>query len=311
MPRATARQLSNEGKKAMSKKLGLSEITPKSNWGIIKAVYYSKLKITARYKGMLLMSIFLPILFSILPVFFGIAVAGSGAQAAQNFQNNTGMGGHGGTANYQFFMLLGGCTFSIVVLMMWDVGFWIRDEQLTGTLESLYLAPSKRFYVVCGVTLFSVTESVLIFFTSLGIGCALFQINPFSGGSLFIAAAFLFVGIMPLFGIAFIFGSLVLKIKEAGSLINLMQFVISFFMGVFYPISILPRYLRYISYAFPPSWLTNGLRASLLDLSYFLDAWYLDVAVLAVFCFLAPLFGYMIFKRTETTIRRNEGIGQY
>jgi ABC-2 type transport system permease protein len=208
-------------------------------------------------------------------------------------------------------MLIGACTFSVVTVMMWDVGFWIRDEQLTGTLESLYLAPSKRVYLVTGITLFSITESIIFFFASLGLGCLMFQINPFAEGSLIIALLFLLVGMIPLWGLAFLFGSLILKIKEANSLINLMQWVVTFFMGAFYPVTMLPRYLKYIALAFPPTWMTNGLRASLLDLSYFFQGWYLDLAILAAFCFVTPLIGYFIFTRTENKIRKTEGVGHY
>lgn len=51
--------------------------------------------------------------------------------------------------------------------------------------------------------------------------------------------------------------------------------------------------------------------AALLGVGYFFDTWYLDFAVLWVFMLIAPLFGYWVFQRVETGIRRNEGVGTF
>jgi ABC-type multidrug transport system permease subunit len=103
----------------------------------------------------------------------------------------------------------------------------------------------------------------------------------------------------------------VLKVKQASTLVNLMQWIVSFLMGVFFPIQILPAYLRAIAVLFPPTWMTNGVRASMLQLDYFLGEWYLDLTVMWGFVLLAPLFGYRVFRRVEDGIRRNEGVGTF
>ena len=102
-----------------------------------------------------------------------------------------------------------------------------------------------------------------------------------------------------------------MKVKEANSLVGLMQWVVSFLMGVFFPIAILPPMLRFFSLLFPPTWMTNGIRSAMLGLDYFFGAWYLDLAVLWAFLIIAPLFGYWVFTRVETNVRRNEGMGQF
>jgi hypothetical protein len=44
---------------------------------------------------------------------------------------------------------------------------------------------------------------------------------------------------------------------------------------------------------------------------FFFGAWYKDLAVLWVFLLVAPFLGYWVFNRTEISIRRNEGMGQF
>jgi hypothetical protein len=63
---------------------------------------------------------------------------------------------------------------------------------------------------------------------------------------------------------------------------------------------------------FPPTWMTNGVRSALLGLGFFFGEWYLDLAVLWAFMLVAPLLRVTgCSTRTETSVRRNEGIGQY
>jgi hypothetical protein len=69
--------------------------------------------------------------------------------------------------------------------------------------------------------------------------------------------------------------------------------------------------LRLLALLFPPTWMTNGVRSALLGLNYFFQEWYLDLAVLWAFALITPLLGYWIFTRAETSIRRNEGVGQF
>jgi ABC-type multidrug transport system permease subunit len=100
-------------------------------------------------------------------------------------------------------------------------------------------------------------------------------------------------------------------VKEANALINLMQWGVSFLMGVFFPISIFPPLLKAIALLFPPTWMTNGVRSSLLGIGFFMGTWYRDLAVLWAFLILTPLFGSWVFSRVEISVRRNEGVGQF
>jgi hypothetical protein len=57
--------------------------------------------------------------------------------------------------------------------------------------------------------------------------------------------------------------------------------------------------------------MTNGVRSALLGVGFFFKSWYLDLAVLWAFLLFTPLLGYWVFTRTETSVRRKEGIGQF
>jgi ABC-type polysaccharide/polyol phosphate export permease len=138
----------------------------------------------------------------------------------------------------------------------------------------------------------------------------IFGVNPFQGEVL-LALLFVVVGIIPLYSLTLVFGAVILKVKEANALVSLMQWGVSFFMGVYFPIAIFPPVLKAVALLFPPTWMTNGVRAALLGVGFFFKTWYIDLAVLWGFLLLTPMFGYWVFTRTEKNVRRNEGVGQF
>ncbi|MFV1858424.1 MAG: ABC transporter permease [Anaerolineales bacterium] len=261
-----------------------------------------RLSLVSRYKGQLFVEILIPIVFAALPIMLGRATGGDAAAA--NFELNT------GTPDYVAYMLIGSVTFMIVSFAFWLVGYWIRFEQETGTLEAIYLTPTSRFWNAAGISLYSATRSLTSGILAYFIGALIFGINPFRG-DLLLALAFILVGLIPLFGMTLLFGALVMKVREANSLVNMMQWGVSLLMGVFFPILVFPPLMRALALAFPPTWMVNGVRSSLLGVGYFFGEWYLDFAVLWAFMLIAPLLGYQVFRRVERGIKRHEGVGQY
>jgi len=267
-------------------------------------VFLARIRIISRYKGAIFMEALLPIVFAAMPVLLGTAFAGP--NAAQNFQLNT------GTANYKLYMLLGAATFTVVSLMLWLIGYWVRREQETGTLESLYLAPASRFWILTGVTSYAFVRAFTAFLIAIALGSVIFQVNPFENG-VGVALLFLALGLLPLWGLAFMFGAFIMKIKEADSVIQVLQWVLAFLIGVFYPLSLLPPFMQTIAGLFPPTVMTDGIRAAILNIGYFYGTGgpYASLAVLFAMALVVPLLGYEVFEVTERRLRRKEGVGQY
>ncbi len=256
----------------------------------------------SRYPGQLVLDMIMPTVFAAIPLLLGRASAG--ANAAANFQATS------GTANYVAFMLIGSSVFNLVSSAFWVIAHWLRFEQETGTLEAVYLTPTPTTTLVIGVALYSAIRGLALAVPGYLIGCLVFQVNPLDG-DVALALAFILVGLIPLYGLAMLFGALVLKVKESNALVGLMQWVLSFFMGIFFPLSVMPGWLRAVALLFPPTWMTNGARAALLGVGFFFEKWYLDFAMLWVFMAIVPLLGFTAFTRMETHIKRNEGVGQF
>jgi len=264
----------------------------------------TRLRLTnaSRYPGQLALEIIIPIVFAAMPMLLGRASGGSAAAA--NFQANT------GTTNYVAYLLIGSNVFSLVSNAFWHIAHWLRFEQETGTLESIYLSPTSSLTLTAGVALYSVMRGLITGTLAYLAGCLVFGVNPFQGDVL-LAIVFILVGLLPLYSLALLFGALVLKVKESNALIGLMQWVVSFLMGIFFPVAALPLAVRWVALLFPPTWMTNGVRSALLGVGYFFGHWYLDLAVLWAFLLVAPMFGIWVFRRVEQNVQRNEGMGQF
>ena len=256
----------------------------------------------SRYPGQLALDIIIPIVFAALPILLGRAT--SGDQAAANFQANT------GTSNYVAYLLIGSNVFTLVSNAFWHIAYWLRYEQETGTLESIYLSPTSSLTLTGGVALYSALRGLVTSMLAYLAGCLVFRVNPFQGDVL-LAMVFILVGLIPLYSLTLLFGALVLKVKESNALIGLMQWVVSFLMGIFFPVAVLPPVVRWIALLFPPTWMTNGVRSALLGVGYFFGHWYLDLAVLWAFLLFAPLFSVWVFRQVENNVKRNEGMGQF
>jgi ABC-2 type transport system permease protein len=274
----------------------------RSNFSILLASARMRLVTVSRYPGQVLLDVLIPIFFAALPILLGRAT--SGPFAGQVFAENT------GTSNYVAYMLIGSCVFTIVSFAFWHMAYWLRWEQESGTLEALYLAPTHRIWVAGGTALYSCARSLISALVAYFLGSWLLKAAPVHGEAL-LAVIFILVGMIPLYGLTLLFGAVILKVKEANSLVGLMQWGVSFLMGVFFPIVFFPPLLKVLSLLFPPTWMVNGARSAMLGTGYFFGTWYLDLAVLWTFLFIAPYFGYWVFTRVEVNVRRNEGMGQF
>jgi ABC-2 type transport system permease protein len=256
----------------------------------------------SRYPGELFIEIIIPTILASMPILLGQAAAGP--DAAANFAANT------GTTNYVAYLLIGSNVFLLVSRAFWDIAYWLRFEQETGTLEAIYLTPTSSLTLAGGVALYSAMRGLITTLLAFLIGCLVFWVNPLQGDVL-LALVFILVGLTPLYALAFLFGALVLKVKETNALVGLMQWLVSFLMGIFFPLAVLPPLVRWVALAFPPTWMVNGVRSALLGVGFFFETWYLDLAVLGSFLLFVPWFSIWVFRQVEQGLRRNQGVGEF
>ena len=212
--------------------------------------------------------------------------------------------------DYVAYIIIGANVFGSVTAGMWLFGFFIRREQMLGTLESISMSPAHKLGLLGGLTLYVTLRSLFTFVAGYFIGCIIFGLNPFAGNFL-LALFVLSLGLIPIYGLSFLLGALILKVKEANSLLNTLQWGLGIIMGVFFPVTALPVYLRFFAYIFPGYFVNHTVQATITNLGYFFGNLYFDLSILFLFALVCPLLGYTVYNKVEGRIKKSEGIGQF
>ena len=239
-------------------------------------------------------------LIILLFIFSTVAFAGGDQTKIQNF---------GGAMAYGFVANM------ILSFTLWEIGFSIREEQVRGTLESLYLSPANKFsnllsriFAVLSWTLAMCLGGLALVSVSVG-GLPAHNIAQGLLALLLTTTGFL--------GIGFIFAGVTIKLKESAQLlVNGLQFFFMIFSAMFFPFDALrkvsPAIIDYISKWLPVSYCVDLFRSTLLGSPVpELASWEVEWLIVVVFGIVSPLLGYWVYHRIERKARSDGTLGEY
>ena len=194
---------------------------------------------------------------------------------------------------------------------LWEIGFSIREEQVRGTLESLYLSPANKF-----ANLVSRIFAILSW-TAVMCVAAIFIVGAAVGGLPFQNAALAFLvlalSISGFLGIGFAFAGITVKLKETAQfLVGFLQFFFLIFSAQFFPFSVLPApVVDYVSRWLPVSYNVDLFRTTLMGIAPELAPASVEFAIVALFGILSPILGYAFYGYVERRARREGTLGEY
>lgn len=189
---------------------------------------------------------------------------------------------------------------------VWQVGYYLRREQSTGTLEMNFILPTNAITLVLGKALafdlmFSVNIPVILLLSWLFLGLRL-------SGSISLALLAIALSMVCAFGLGLLFSSLIFLFRRIDNATRLYVSMSYLFSGRSYPTSILPAWLRIVPYVFAVTWSINTIRAAtspgLTDLGFFM-------AGLTVFSAILVALGYCAFTFMLRVAKRRGGLGAY
>ncbi|HKW78043.1 MAG TPA: ABC transporter permease [Candidatus Limnocylindria bacterium] len=245
--------------------------------------------------------IFLPLYQGLIPsLLFGAAFLVGGRAI--------GLEAATGSADLAGFLFLGAIVTGLTASTFWGIAFGLRFELDTGTLEAMWLTPTRRDTLVLGRALsagvvFLLTQTVLIV-----IGIGVFGAH-FLPTALFALPALMFAAVS-MVGVAYLLSSVVLLLKEASFFIDTTNFLTNVFAGVGFPVTVLPGVAQAVSFLLPTTYALDVLRHYAIGSRPLLDPLveHLILAALAVLVF--PL-GRVVFARADRRLARTGGLSQY
>jgi ABC-2 type transport system permease protein len=218
--------------------------------------------------------------------------------------NSGGFAAYTGTADYMSFILVGAVLSSYIGAVFWGMGFALKSEMDSGVLETNWMAPLPRPLFMVGQTLASLAITTINSMSMLALAWLLFGFQI--SGSLLSAALVLLPMLVALYGFGFAFAAIVLLLKDANTLVDVSNYVVSILSGSQFPVNVLPRFLLPISLAIPLTYgfdairgmLLGTLRGMLLGTRTLLPIPQ-EIAILLLFMVITVPLGYLLFKRIE------------
>ena len=207
--------------------------------------------------------------------------------------------------------------------LIWSVANFVRREQMNGTLEQLYLSSSSPQIVLLGG---AIGQIIVGFIGNIivVIGFSFFMKIPVH--NLLLGFWILTVTLIMFLGLSLLFGAIILRMKRAQVVLNLIQFVFMFVCGIFFPFSILPPSIQIISKLIPVSYAGDLFRNTLvgtnpelnsnqfvqyIGLGTYLNAYWFDFILLHIIAIFSCIFGWILYSKQQDRIRNEEGLSNY
>jgi ABC-2 type transport system permease protein len=267
-------------------------------WAVMKKEWL----IFVRYPSWVIALFIWPIIFPLSYVFTAHALSGKDGSGMLQFQAATGV------HDYTGYIAIGTIIWMWQNVVLWNIGFSLRNEQLRGTLESNWLSPTWRFAYLLG----SSAPQLLSMFMFLTVSAIEFVLvfGVHFQGSLWLTLLVMLAAVPSIYGLGFAFASLVITVKEANAFVFLVRGIVMIFCGITYPISILPDWMRSIATWLPQTYIIHAVRSAALSTAG-LPAILGDLKALVLFGIFWLVFGYLVFNWMERRARRTGAIGQY
>lgn len=268
----------------------------------IMAVYKKEFLMLVRYPTWIIQIIVWPLIFPLIYILSAVGFSGPDMSGLENFQQLT------GTDNYMAYIIIGTITWMWVNMLLWSFGSFLRQEQMLGTLESNWLTPTKRFDLLIGNGLLTLSivfvMNVVAIIEYMLIYRIEFNANP-------LMWFFIYLIMIPgAFGIGSFFSSLVLLLRETNALVNVARGIIMIVCGITFPILVLPNWLKVISYTIP---FTHGIEAArkIMLNGYSISQAIEPIMYTLLIGMVYVLIGYLFFKYLEHVAKVKGSFDRY
>lgn len=267
-------------------------------WAVVRREW----SIFVRYPGWVISLFIWPVIFPLGYLLVARALSGRDGSGLVQFEAATGI------TEYAGFIAVGTMIWMWQNIVLWQIGFSLRNEQMRGTLESNWLSPTWRFAYMLGSSIPQFVSMLMLMSVAALEYIFLFGIR--FEGSLWLTLLVLAAAIPSVYGLGFAFASVVITAKEANAFVFLVRGIVMIFCGITYPLAILPGWMQSVAAWLPQTYIIDAVRSASLSADG-LPAILPDLGRLALFGAFWLTAGYWLFHLMERRARQTGAIGQY
>lgn len=267
-------------------------------WAVVRREWI----IFVRYPSWIIALFIWPVIFPMGYILTARALSGVDGSGLTAFQNTTGLN------EYTGYIAVGTMIWMWQNIVLWAVGYSLRNEQLRGTLESNWLSPTWRFAYLLGSSFPQLVSMFMLMLVS-GLEYALLFRVQFEG-SLWLTLLVIFAAIPSVYGLGFAFASVVITVKEANAFVFLVRGIVMVFCGITYPLAMLPGWMQSVAQWLPQTYIIHAMRSAALSAEGFSGIAF-DLKMILLFGVFWFALGYALFNMMERRARQTGAIGQY
>lgn len=138
----------------------------------------------------------------------------------------------------------------------------LYEEKERGTLRRILASPTKPWELVAGMVLSGLATMILSAIVALSVGLLLgahIVFNPFNSLH-WVAILLLLVGAVMSIGIGMILSIFAKTSRGAAGLGTILGLLLTFLAGIWFPASLMPKWVQMLANAFPLTWVFNAVR---------------------------------------------------
>ena len=256
-----------------------------------------------RYPTLFLGLLFWPVLLPASWVLMGHAYSGNDPQALAAFAERA------GSANVAGFVFVGYAMYMWLSSLLWGSGTALRQEQVRGSLEAVFVTPASRLVPLFGpgiATLIPMAATFVVMGVALWL---LFGVVP-PLGAVLQAAVVVVLGVPALYAIGTLFAASVLRFGEVAPIVQLIRGMFVLACGITFPVAMLPLWAQVWAWLMPPTYIVEDLRRVLLQ-GAGLGEVAPHIAIVLTIAMLTALLAIGVFRFLETSARRSGMLGRF
>ena len=256
-----------------------------------------------RYPTLFLGLLFWPVLLPASWVLMGHAYSGNDPRALAAFAERA------GSTDVAGFVFVGYAMYMWLSSLLWGSGTALRQEQIRGSLEAVFVTPASRLVPLFGP---GVAMLIPMSLTFVIMGVALWAffgvVPPLS--AVLQAAVVVITGVPALYAIGTLFAASVLRFGEVGPVVQLVRGMFVLACGITFPVAMLPLWAQVWAWLMPPTYIVEDLRRILLRGANLVDLGP-HIAIVLTIAALIALLAVFVFRALEASARRSGMLGRF
>ena len=215
---------------------------------------------------------------------------------------------YGGKPDLSLYAVIGAGMIGIWNNNLWTSGTIVQDERRSGTLEFLVASPTSLEIIILGKSLSNAMASILALALTFATGLIVYRLpleieQPLA----FLGAILLTLVAMTMLGL--LLGSLFVLARAAGHLATVLNYPIFILSGLTFPLTVLPLWIRPLSYGLVSTWGNLSLTSAAgLASEWTITTTYLALIGLSLLYF---AIGHYLYRLIERLVREQGGLQQW